>query len=206
MAKKKNNRKQPIPNYLRARMFRNRKKLREERQRQLNNNDLSITNYGENNSSTFNEASSLKIKLRDWANSFFVSKRAIDGLLTILNSYGIDSLPKNHRTLLATPINIEYSDIAGGTIWYNGLQKCLIQIFSTLDRDISISLNFNIDGLPLYNSSKISFWPILASIHGMYVMCWKVIVIKHRLYFRATAYYSNEYRYMVWLYKTKCFK
>lgn len=36
-----------------------------------------------------------------------------------------------------------------------------------LNRNISISLNFNVDGLPIFKSSKQTFWPILATIHEM---------------------------------------
>lgn len=174
MVRKTNNRKTPMPNYLRTRMHRDRKKLREARQQQLNIerndsivfNGSSNTDNDRNNSNSFNNPFSLKSKLRDWANSFRVSKRAIDSLLEILNSNGLN-LPKNHRTLLRTPLNIEFSEVAGGEFWYSGLETHLKNIFSTLDRDVTINLNFNIDGLPLYNSSKISFWPILASISGM---------------------------------------
>lgn len=191
MAKKIKHKKKPIPSHVRVRMYRERKKLKQMRQNQLYSeqndsnsrsvsNDSANSNNGLDNSTASNKADSLKSKLRNWANSFRVSKRAIDGLLAILNSSEIDSLgqlPKNHRTLLGTPVNIEIEEIAGGQLWYNGLEKCLIQIFSALDRNISISLNFNIDGLPLYNSSKISFWPILASIYGMCLFAFNIQLI-----------------------------
>lgn len=106
-------------------------------------------------------------KLRLWSCENRISKRAVDGLLSILISAGMKTLPKNHRTLQRTPTNIEIFEIAGSKLWHNGLTKCLKNVFSTLDRDIAIQLNFNIDGLPIYNSSKLCFYPILASIHGM---------------------------------------
>lgn len=158
MARKPNRSRVPLSSNVRVRMYRQRKKMKAERQRILNDKKPSACEI---------ETSSMKTQLRDWANSYRISKRAIDSLLSILNSSGLDSLPKNHRTLLNTPVNLEIKEISGGKMWYNGLESCIKSIFSTLNRDISISLNFNIDGLPLFNSSKISFWPILASIFGM---------------------------------------
>lgn len=173
MARKPNRNKQPISNTVRVRMYRQRKRMKIARQQSLNMQlaENEVQN-GMANSSLSHEPStssppSLSSELRDWANSHRISKRALDGLLSILNSNGINSVPKNHRTLLQTPVNIEIVDIAGGKLWYNGLQKSIEQILSTLDCDMTISLNVNVDGLPLYKSSKISFWPILASIHGM---------------------------------------
>lgn len=108
----------------------------------------------------------LKIGLQNWASEFRISKRAVDSLLGLLNSTGFKDLPKNHRTLQGTPIHVPITDTAGGKMWFNGLNKCLRSTFSNLDRNLNIGLNFNIDGLPLFNSSKISFCPILASIHS----------------------------------------
>lgn len=105
-------------------------------------------------------------ELRDWVNEFRIPMRAVNGLLSILNSVHGKILPKDYRTLLNTDTNIEIVALAGGNDWYNGLGKCLKNIFVTLDRDFSLRLNFNIDGLPLYKSSNQVFYPILASIHG----------------------------------------
>lgn len=171
---KRNRNKQPISNAERVRMCRERKKLKAALQQllteELNNSsksgDLSILS----SPSPSATPSSLKTDLRDWANEHRITKRALDGLLGILNANGIISVPKNHRTLLNTPVNIEITKIAGGLFWYNGLENSIKRIFSTLDRNVTISLKVNVDGLPLYKSSKMQFWPILASIHGMCVL------------------------------------
>lgn len=39
-------------------------------------------------------------------------------------------------------------------------------IFANLKSNISMGLCINIDGLPIANSSKYTFWPILASVWG----------------------------------------
>lgn len=155
--------KEPIPVNIRVQMHRKRKEIKRERVLSFNTQSEEQRDQIETNE---NDSPTLRNKLQNWANSFRISKRAVDSLLCTLNSSGITSLPKNHRTLLKTPINIEINEVAGGQFWYHGLLKNLKIIFSSLDHDIAISMNFNIDGLPLYNSSKICFWPILASIHG----------------------------------------
>lgn len=185
MARTPNQNKPPISNAVRVRMHRERKKMKKNRQQLIDNTDIHNgmdTNNLISESST-SSSPSLSTELRDWANSHRISKRALDDLLGILNSNGINSVPKNHRTLLKTPVDLEIVDIAGGSLWYNGLEKSIREIFSTIDCDMTISLNVNVDGLPLYNSSKISFWPILASIYGMcnvYVLSiikWNVVAI-----------------------------
>lgn len=80
------------------------------------------------------------------------------------------SIPKDYRSLLRTPRHIEISPVSGGQLWYNGIKTNLQRIFSKLDEDIHVALNVNVDGIPLFKSSQRCFWPILASIHGSYLM------------------------------------
>lgn len=175
MGRRKNLKKNPLSSRVRVKMCRQRKKLKEKRNvivyDQINENELAhnafVNNRIDENNDCDENKTTLKSKLRDWVNDYRISKRAVDSLLSILNSFGINSLPKNHRTLLHTPTDIKIDEVANGKFWYNGIEKCLASMFSTIDHDIAISLNFNVDGIPLYNSSKISFWPILASIFGM---------------------------------------
>lgn len=168
MARKKNinRKKQPMSTALRVRMHRERKKMKKNRQQFIENtNNINTLIAVESSSSP----PSLRTGLRDWANSHRIAKRALDDLLNILNSHGIESVPKNHRTLLSTPVNLHIVENAGGKWWYNGLEKSIRHIFAGIDCDWTISLNINVDGLPLYKSSKITFWPILVSIYGMCV-------------------------------------
>lgn len=157
--------KNPIPTNIRVKNFRERQKKKKE---QHLAQQQTVRHEAENNSSEHN-VDSFHTKLNDWANAYDMSKRSLDALLSILISIGI-KVPKNHRTLQKTPTNINMSQVAGGQLWYNGLKKSLLNIFSTLDRDVSISLIFSVDGLPLFNSSKIQLWPILAKIHGMFLV------------------------------------
>lgn len=157
MGKRRNLNKVPIPTNVRVRMHRQIKQVKSQRESVL------IEQIEENCVVNDVDSSTLKAELCGWANT-------VDSLLSILISHGIKEVPKNHRTLMKTPVNLQISDVAGGQFWYNGLGKCLQSIFSSLNRDILISLNFNIDGIPLYNSSEISFWPILGSISGKMII------------------------------------
>lgn len=75
-------------------------------------------------------------------------------------------LPIDPRTLLrGTYAPIHQVKIGNGTYWHHGVEKSIRQKFAMLDRPLSISLNLNIDGLPIYNNGNASFWPILLNVH-----------------------------------------
>lgn len=74
-------------------------------------------------------------------------------------------MPKDYRKLLKTPKFVQITAAAGGQMWYNSIEKNLQSILSKLDKDLSIELNFNVDGLPIFKSSQRCFWPILSNIH-----------------------------------------
>lgn len=44
-------------------------------------------------------------------------------------------------------------------------------IFASVKSNMELALCINIDGLPLFNSSKYQFWPILASFFGLEIYC-----------------------------------
>lgn len=99
---------------------------------------------------------------------FRINHMALNALLRLLNSQKRSQmrLPIDARTLLGTtrcviPVQPHNDD---GEYWHNGLQKCVLNAFQRLNESISISLNINIDGMPVFNSSKVSFWPILVNI------------------------------------------
>lgn len=108
----------------------------------------------------------LKDSLRTWAIEKNIRQRAITDLLKILRSAGLRNLPKDSRSLLDTPRKVEIVNRANGKYWHNGLINCLTQTFSHLSSNLSVELNFNIDGLPLFKSSPLAFWPILVNVHG----------------------------------------
>lgn len=105
--------------------------------------------------------------LREWAIEYGVTRRALSALLKILISAGLWYLPSDSRTLLKTPRTVSVIDIGGGKYWYDGIKKNIERLFVGIKENITIKLSFNVDGLPLFKSSKITFWPILAHIFGM---------------------------------------
>lgn len=108
----------------------------------------------------------LRDQLKSWVASNQISMRCVDALLNILRTNGHTELPKSYRTLLSTPRNIELATFGDSKYWYRGLADCLKIVFFNLDRNLGIELKFNVDGLPIFNSSQIQFWPILTSVYG----------------------------------------
>jgi len=90
-------------------------------------------------------------------------------LLQILRKHGHIELPNDVRVLLRTPRNasLHIKSVAGGHYVHFGLLFSLeqsIKMYSKFIKRNEISLNINIDGLPISNSSGSQFWPIMASI------------------------------------------
>lgn len=115
----------------------------------------------------YDEMSDFVDKLKFWAINHRISARAISSLLTILICVGFTSLPKDSRTFMRTPSKLPIKLLSNGKMWYHGLTKCIEKVFINLRSNISITLNFNFDGLPVFRSSNLQFWPILASIRGI---------------------------------------
>ncbi|TGZ45880.1 Tpa, partial [Temnothorax longispinosus] len=92
----------------------------------------------------------------------------VDNLLKRL-SIGLPNMPKIHKTLLKSNFNLEISNLeSGGKMWYKGftvnLDQMLLQDY--LRTHGKIIIDINIDGLPLFNSSKLKFWSILGHLVG----------------------------------------
>lgn len=106
--------------------------------------------------------------LKDWALRNQIKHTALNELLKLLStSYGIEYLPKDSRTLLRTPKLVNIQQMGTDEFWYNGIQECLFNMFSNLEKSTQILLNFHIDGLPISGSSKHQFWPILMNVANM---------------------------------------
>lgn len=132
---------------------------------QIEECDDKVFEYDNGNSScrTYSE---LKFELRSWVSKHHISQRAVDGLLKILHSSGLDGLPNSCKTLMQTPKKVLIRDVAGGKQWYSGIENGLRIALKNIKADLVIQLHFNIDGLPIFNSSTASFWPILARIQS----------------------------------------
>lgn len=114
-------------------------------------------------------AEQLCTKLAEWAVNYQIPQTALSSLLSLLRNYHPD-IPMDARTLLKTPSQCNVKEISGGSYYHFGVEKSLVRILSTTEsmntlKDSNfISLQVNIDGLPLFKSSNIQFWPILARI------------------------------------------
>jgi len=114
------------------------------------------------------------VSLKQWALKNNISHSALNQLLQILNRVDLN-LPQDARTLLGTTSkkNIEKFEI--GEFCYYGVKENLMKFLEglkpeSLSKMQNLCLNFNIDGVPLYHSSTICFWPILLTVHDIEMM------------------------------------
>lgn len=144
------------------------KKQETEIQNRINNHSeispSASLNLVPQNKSPKTDSAAMKIRL--WALKNNITRNALSELLTILISIGLTWLPCDARTLLATPRSTEIKCVANGQMWYNGIKSNLNRILKAIDHTTEVQLNFNVDGVPLFNSSKHEFWPILANLHS----------------------------------------
>lgn len=122
--------------------------------------DSSDTSVYENKDDEFRE------NLREWAVSCNVPHETLKHLNIVVNKRLPNILPIDPRTLLKTNSQkIIITPVGNGHYWHNGLiaplKKKLEQVSKIPDQ---ISLMINIDGLPLYKSSRQQVWPILCTI------------------------------------------
>lgn len=108
--------------------------------------------------------------LCDWAVHFRVSLVALTALLAILRVHH-PSLPKDARTLLNTTTSYSIQAVAGGTYHYIGILKAFAksmeQVWGHIPNMHEFKLQLHVDGLPLFKSSPVQFWPILGLLQGV---------------------------------------
>lgn len=105
---------------------------------------------------------SLHKDLAEWATTTGQTHAALNKLLGILRTHG-HTLSKDSRTLLATTSGFEIKNVCGGQYTYYGLEPGILHYLSLKPSFTgSIDIIINIDGLPIFKSSKTHFWPILA--------------------------------------------
>lgn len=104
--------------------------------------------------------------LQVWSVKYNIRHRALKSLLKGLITISNENLPQDPRTLLNSNTKSVIENMGDGQYWHQGLEYCLRQCFADLDGALEISLDINIDGLPIHNSSKQQFWPILCDVVG----------------------------------------
>lgn len=108
----------------------------------------------------------LRSELSSWATKTHLPRDPTNELLSILRKYGMD-VPKDSRTLLKTPRNVDVLNKCGGSYYYLGIRN---GISSWLDQNVEpvpfLKLSVNVDGVPLDKSTNSQLWPILGSINS----------------------------------------
>lgn len=133
-------------------------------------------------SSNLDDTSRSLVKIKQWAIKNNVTRTATNQLLSILKNHTCFSdFPGDSRTLLKSASEFVVSDTAGGQFVYLGISDSVKQYISKTTVPDSISLQFNIDGIPLYKSSSLQFWPILGAVcNTNYVFAVAVYCAKHK--------------------------
>ena len=129
--------------------------------------DDPIQSENENGSdSEENSEDLLMTSLKYWATNYSISLVALSSLLCILKTFH-PTLPKDGRTLLGTQKHVPTTKIEGGEYYHFGIVKGVLSRLACLSLPATLTtfnLQFNIDGLPLFKSSKLQFWPILGCL------------------------------------------
>ena len=95
-------------------------------------------------------------KLADWAHTYSIPLNALSALLVILHK-DHPCLPKDARTLLGTLAVTDIKTVAGGEYDHFGIKSALAQqlLCSSFAPESCISIQVNIDGLPIFKSSGV---------------------------------------------------
>ncbi|XP_052891199.1 uncharacterized protein LOC128299314 [Anopheles moucheti] len=109
--------------------------------------------------------------LRRWAINTNQTYDSISQVMEIIRNVSSCKLPKDARTLLKTNTNASKNivTINGSQYWYHGIRQCLLNNLSdrNLNSSSKLQLNVSIDGLPIFRSSNLQFWPILINVHNV---------------------------------------
>ena len=131
-----------------------------------NNSDSSSSDSDQcdlNDFSSVNSGVPLSTLLAEWAIDNNVSTTAVHSLFAVLKPFHPE-LPRDPRTLLRTPTGYQIKNMTEGHYYHFGISSGI----ECIKRPISgiIQLQFNVDGLPLFKSSKLELWPILCLVFG----------------------------------------
>lgn len=90
-------------------------------------------------------------------------------MLSLL-SENIPPLPNDVRTLKSTPRKIVRRGVEPGEYVHYGIEDALTDFLNNFDySNPDIYLNLNVDGLPLFKSSRKQVWPILIMLYEGYL-------------------------------------
>ncbi|KAB0790497.1 hypothetical protein PPYR_15104 [Photinus pyralis] len=129
---------------------------------------LNVITFNNTSTSQLSVELSLISKLRQWCVAYNSSHASVTSLLHILHSYHPE-LPLTAKALLKTPRRLHTKPLGRGEFYYMGIAKSVKCVLSSFQQIVhtQIEISFNIDGLPIFNSSSQQFWPILGLIKNI---------------------------------------
>lgn len=104
-----------------------------------------------------------KKDLTEWAISSNAPLTEITKLLIVLRKHGHKTIPKTAQTLVGTPSKkCKIFDVSPGQYVHIGIEKNTLKLIKHHENPPSvINIDTHIDGVPITNSTKKQFWPIL---------------------------------------------
>ncbi|VDI01910.1 Hypothetical predicted protein [Mytilus galloprovincialis] len=127
-----------------------------------------ISSDSEDNSEIPNQELLSKL-LPSWVNENNISHNSTDKLLKMLKFIGLKQLPATARSLLKTKRHVDTKKVSGMDYFYFGIEEGIVDNLKKYPEKLQenvqqIDICFNIDGLPLFKSSRTSLWPILCGL------------------------------------------
>lgn len=129
----------------------------------ITNNNFVETESLENNENNLPYQKSLIEKLRDWYIRNRPSRQCFEELLIILREENL-KVPLSAKTILQNKQKMVVRNVSPGTYCHFGIEKQLQKISNIICEHKEIVFDMNIDGLPLFKSSRVHLWPILLRI------------------------------------------
>lgn len=116
-----------------------------------------------NNNSSPQKQQSLREKLTEWYHRNKPSRQSFDELLTILKGEGMD-VPLSAKAFSTKSDRLIVYEVSPGFYTHFGIFKQLKRVSHLFADCDEILVDINIDGLPLFKSSKAQLWPILMKV------------------------------------------
>ncbi|XP_036341073.1 uncharacterized protein LOC118750465 [Rhagoletis pomonella] len=106
---------------------------------------------------------SLKEQLKDWALKHKPSRECCNDILAILARQNLD-VPRDIRSLIPKKSKLVIKSVPPGFYSHFGIEKQLMSFGDYVSQFEEIVFDINVDGIPLFRSSRVQLWPILIRI------------------------------------------
>lgn len=110
------------------------------------------------------EFNDIQIDLRDWAIINSITVSATRSLLLILRKYGLNVPLSRNSLFKCKKKELKTTQIGTGEYLHIGIEKNIKTFnYNFLGEDDVIEIDINVDGVPLFKSSRTCLWPILGA-------------------------------------------